>query len=172
MAMNPFNRLARPPVWATYALFTLVVASLMMQLWTLYTLNQVRTTVREQLIILADQVQAAQTSIISADFPVNQRVPIVTNIPVKKSVTVPIKTQVNVDSSVTVPLAGFNFQVPIRADIPVDTNVPVNIDETVAISTTVDLNLTIPIRIPVTNSSFEGILKELEQRLRALVGQL
>ena len=166
------RRLPQPPAWFTYLLFGLVLASLMLHLWSWYTVQQYRALAHEQLVSLADQVAQAQTSVITAEFPVNQRVPIRTTIPVKKGLVVPFSTRVKVDDTVTVPLAGFNVPVPIRADIPVNATVPITIDETVTISTTVELNLTVPIRLPVVNSSFEVVLKELEQRLRNLAGQL
>ena len=171
--MDPFvRRLPQPPAWFTYVLFGLVLASLALHLWSWYTVQQYRALAREQLVSLADQMAQAKNSVITAEFPVNQRVPINTTIPVKKSLTVPFSTRVKVDDTVTVPLGGLDFPVPIRADIPVNATVPITIDETVAISTTVQLNLTVPIRLPVANSSFEAVLNELEQRLRNLAGQL
>lgn len=166
------RRLPQPQPWVTYALLGMVIVSLLLHLLTWISITQFRALARAQVSELAKQVGEAQDDVLSADFPVEQLVPIRATIPVNKQLTIPVSTTVDVNDSVTVPLAGFEFPVPIRASVPINTTVPIVINQTVEVSTTVALKLDVPVRIPIAETSLKQYLQDLEQQLQKLAEQL
>ena len=155
--------------WAVPALTVLLVGSLILHVLTIMTLLHVRTLVKDQVAVMAREMEQVQSDVIRVTVPIKYSIPINTQVPIRKELIVPIRTTVKIDNSVTIPLntpfGETSFAVPIRAEVPVETTVPITLNETMPVSTVVDLDLTIPIELPLSNTPVAGYLERLRNIL-------
>jgi len=112
-------------------MLAMLTVSLIIHVLTLTRLFSVRNTLRDEIGSLADSVQAAKSSQVQYDLPINQQIPINLDLPVKQSLTIPIQTEVRIKQDITLPIdTGFgkiNIPVPIDAVVPINTTVTLKI---------------------------------------------
>lgn len=157
-------------------LTALIVASLLLHFVELLAIIRTRLFIKEQITALTAEVAQARQEVFSAQFALDQAVPVRADVPIQQTLRVPISTTVTINDQVdvplTTPLGDVTIPVPLNINVPVNTNVPVNISETVTISTTVDLNLDVPVRVPVSETSFADYLESLERYLTDLQSKI
>ena len=150
----------------------LVIFGLSLQIWTLFELSRARSTARQELNAVSQQLAILRNETFSLNVPINESIPIDTIVPVRQSLNVPISTTLFIDTFVTIPIdtpfGATTFDVPIRGNFPIRTNVPFDIETDVEVSTTVDLRLNVPINLPISETPFARLLEDLEQRLLIL----
>jgi hypothetical protein len=150
----------------------LLAVSLLIHALTIARLLSVRNTLRDEVARLADSVQAAKSSQVRYDLPIDQQLPINIDVPIKRALDVPINTQVRIKQDITLPVdTGFgtvNLPIPLDATIPISMTVPIALDQTVNISTTVPLKLNVPIQIDLGSGQISGYLDRLYQALEKL----
>lgn len=157
-------------------LFGLLFVSLVLHALTLFSLLRLRGFVREEIGGLVQELDLARDDVIRIDLPVNETVPIRTDVAIDKQLTVPFSTTVKIDTQfevpITTPFGTSSIPVPVKGDIPVSVDVPVNIQTTVPISTTVPLDLRFPIEIPLRETPLGNYLDKLRSVLVALSERL
>ena len=158
--------------WLTWVLLVLVLVSLAIHAVEIAAVLQARTVAKAQISALADQLQKAEGQDLTFDVKQTRGVPVQAVIPVQKTLTVPINTTVQIDQILNVPintpLGNTSINVPIKTSIPVNVSVPVTISETVAISTTFFMDTSVPVTIPLANTPFAAMIRDLRQQLLAL----
>lgn len=157
---------------AIAVLGTLLALSLLLHLWTFYTLYRTRTLVRNQLALLGSQVEEAQTSVARFEVPINQDVPINTTVPFDKTFNIPISTTVAISDYVDFPLFGAVIPVPVQFNAPVSATVPISVSTTFDLSTTIRVDLTVPIDVAVSETPLAPYLKRLREALAQLEEEL
>lgn len=162
--------------WITRVLAGLIAFSLLLHLLEFVIIFRTRAIVRDQITLLAQEIESAQQETLTLTLNVEQSVPVEASIPVQRNLTVPVSTTVTIDQVINLPidtpLGPYSIPVPIRADVPISTTVPIVLDETVDISTTVDLVLDVPIAINTGDTPFADYLEQLRLRLLDLRGTL
>jgi len=123
---------------------------------------------------VADLNELRQTTI-NITIPVNQKIPIKTEVPFKDTIKVPIHTTIPIDDKIQtqifIKMPDFGVDVPIDVSIPVKLDVPVNmevsvpIDRKIAIDTTIDLALDVPIALNIGETEFAGYIDRLRLTL-------
>jgi hypothetical protein len=153
----------------TWVLTVLVLLSLALHAVTIFALLQARTLAKEQLVLLADQLQKAEQQDLTFDIKQSRGVPVQALVPVQKQLNIPINTTVNIDQILNVPintpLGNTSINIPIKTSIPVNISVPVTISETLPVSTTFFIDADIPVTIPMSNTPLAGMLRDLRQQL-------
>lgn len=146
--------------------------SLLLHGLTIWRLLSLRSTLRDEVDQLSQRVVAAKSQTVSYDLPINERIPVNVDIPVREALTIPISTQVRIQQNVNLPidtgLGSFNVPVPIDVTIPVSTTVPININQSVTISTTVPIQLNVPIKLDMSSNQFAGYLDRIRDALLRL----
>jgi hypothetical protein len=157
-------------------MITLLAISLLIHALTVARLLSVRSTLRAEVEQLADTVQATKQQRVRYNLPIDQRLPIDIDVPIKRSLDVPINTEVQIKQDVTLPVdTGFgvvNIPVPIDAKIPINTTVPISFDQTINISTTVPIKLDVPIQVDMGSNQIAGYLDRLYAALIELRDKL
>ena len=155
-----------------WVLTVLVLVSLALNAVTIFALLQARTLAKEQIVLLADQLQKAEGQDLTFDIKQTRGIPVQAVVPVQKQLSIPINTTVNIDQVLNVPintpLGNTSINIPIKTSIPVNLTVPVAISETVTISTTFMLDGNVPVTIPMANTPFATMIRDLRQQLLAL----
>ena len=141
-------------------------------------LSDLGPTVGTSINDAVEGLRTFRTSTIEFDLPIDQTVPISTEIVIDRALQVPIQTTLPVDEvieteitidgpfGIDIPL---NVTVPIQLDFPIDLDVPIPINETVPIETSIPVNLTVPISIPVEGTELATLAASLEQGLASLL---
>ena len=186
--------------WPLVLLWGLLLLSLGLHLWTLLTLQRVRSLAHEQLGLLYTQVGQLNGEVLSLDLPVRQTlqvtttVPIrhtlqlTTTVPIRQQLTVPIDTTITLNEQVSIPLQApwgeVLLPIPLRAAVPVRTTIPVTIqqdvpvsvpvelDLRVPVSVPVELDLQVPVRLPLRTTPLDAYLERLQAGLTALAAAL
>jgi len=158
--------------WVVPTLAVLLGLSLLLHFWTFYTLYRTRSVIKQQLTVLADEVDVASNDVARLELPIRRAVPVQAAIPVSQQFTVPISTTFALSDEVSIPMLGTSIDVPISMDLPIRTQVPVTISQTVQLSTTVDLDLTVPLDLPIRQTPLGPYLDRLRESLRRLNQQL
>ena len=150
----------------------LLAISLLIHALTLSRLLSVRATLRDEVGRLAEAVQSAKQQQLSYDMPIDQRVPINIDVPIKRDLTVPINLNVPIKQQITVPidtgLGVVNIPVQLDTSVPISTSVPIAFDQTVNISTTVPIQLNLPVRIDLGSGQVGGYLDRVYAALLEL----
>ena len=156
----------------TWVLLGLVLVSLALHAVTIFAVLEARTIAKEQIVSLAGQLQKVEGQDLTFDIKQTRGVPVQAIIPVQKTLTVPISTTVLIDQILNVPintpLGNTSINVPIKTSIPVNLTVPVTISESVPISTTFFIDANVPVTIPLANTPFAVMIRDLRQQLLAL----
>ena len=156
----------------TWVLLVLVLVSLAIHAVEIAAALQARTAAKEQISALADQLQKVEGQDLTFDVKQTRGVPVQAVVPVQKTLNIPINTTVQIDQILNVPintpLGNTSINVPIKTSIPVNVTVPVTISETVAISTTFFMDTNVPVSIPIANTPFAAMIRDLRQQLLAL----
>lgn len=154
--------------WVVPTLSILLGLSLLLHFWTFYTLYRTRSVVKEQISLLATQVETASDEVARFDVPIKRAIPVHATIPVQKTLTVPISTTFAFSDSVSIPLLGTSIDVPVQMDVPINTQVPFTINESLDISTTVDLDLSVPVEVAINETPLAPYLDQLHDSLLEL----
>jgi hypothetical protein len=155
-----------------WVLTVLVLLSLALHAVTIFAVLQARTLAKEQLVLLAEQLQKAEQQELTFDIKQTRGVPVQAVVPIQKQLNIPINTTVNIDQVLNVPintpLGSTSINIPIKTSIPVNLTVPVTISETVLISTTFFIDANVPVTIPMANTPLASMLRDLRLQLLAL----
>lgn len=158
--------------WTVRLLLLLLSISLVLHLWTLWSLNRVRLLARAQVGELSRQIAQAQDEVLAFNLPVTSAVPVRASIPVQQQLTIPVSTTIRLREMVNVPISTpfgeQNLNFPVTVNVPVRAEVPITIDQTVAISTPVMIDMMIPIELSVSQTPFSLYLSNLERALAQL----
>jgi EmrB/QacA subfamily drug resistance transporter len=146
------------------------------------------TVLQNQLAELAPTVQAGldeavagliefETSTILFNVPINEVIPISTEVVLDRTIDVPINTILPIDETIdtTIQVNGpfgidipLDITVPIALDLPIDLAVAIPINETVPIDTSIPVNLTVPIEVQVQGTELATLAASLRQGLISL----
>ena len=146
------------------------------------------TLLQGQLAELAPTVQAGldeavagliefETSTILFNVPINETIPISTEVVLARTLDVPINTILPIDETIdtTIQVNGpfgidvpLDITVPIVLDLPIDLVVAIPINETVPIDTSIPVNLTVPIEVEVQGTELANLAASLRQGLLSL----
>ena len=146
------------------------------------------TQLQGQLAELAPTVQAGldeavagltefETSTILFNVPINEVIPISTEVVLDRTLEVPINTILPIEESfdTTIIINGpfgvdfpLDITVPIALDLPIDLNVAIPINETVPIETSIPVNLSVPIEVQVQGTELATLASSLREGLLSL----
>ena len=176
------TRLTAMRAWArtnvlTVVLIIFIILSTLINALTIGAIVRVRQVVRGHLTAAVTQVSAARQQTIHYDFPINQSFPVSTTVQLNETVDVPIDMTVPIKQTLTVPvevplLGPVELPVPLDFEVPISTTVTVPIDKEIPIATSVELNTNIPLEIDLGQPPLGDVLRNLEEVLRQLLGQL
>lgn len=141
-----------------------------------------------QLAELAPTVQAGldeavagliefETSTIIFNVPINEVIPISTEVVLDRTIDVPINMVLPIDETIdtTIRVKGpfgidipLDITVPIALDLPIDLAVAIPINETVPINTSIPVNLSVPIEVQVQGTELATLASSLRQGLLSL----
>ncbi|HUF98907.1 MAG TPA: hypothetical protein VMM60_12330, partial [Ilumatobacter sp.] len=120
-------------------------------------------------------------STISFNVPINETIPVQTEVVIKRTVQVPIKTSIPIketfDTTIEVETA-LGFSIPLDVTVPVDIEVPIDlvvdipIDETVPIDDEFSVDLDLPIAIDVGETELANLSESLAAGLESLQDML
>lgn len=120
---------------------------------------------------------AFEDSTISFPVDVDERVPVATSFPFRRTIDIPIDTSIPINEVIdtTIRIQGpLGVEIPIDVEVPVDLDVPVNlsvpftVDETVDIETTIRVDLAFPVSISVADTELATFAARLRTGLEAL----
>lgn len=151
--------------WAMPLLASLLLASLALNLVTIFTLLRARAIARDAIGNLAAQIEDASDDVLQLEVPIKQSVPINVTVPLRQQFTVPISTTVPFDDVIPLPVLGTTINIPIQTQFRIRTEVPVDIDTTVPINTSINVDLTVPLNVPVRETPLAAYLERLRQSL-------
>lgn len=132
--------------------------------------------VRERLVDAVAGLDAFRTSTIAFTVPINEEIPIDTEVVLDRTLNVPIQTSVPIDETIdtTIVVQGpfgseipIDVTVPVQLDLPVDVEVPISVNEVIPISTRVPVRLTLPVDVAVQGTELETLVTALRQGLAA-----
>jgi EmrB/QacA subfamily drug resistance transporter len=146
------------------------------------------TVLQAQLAELAPTVQAGldeavagltefETSTILFDVPINEVIPISTEVVLDRTIDVPINMILPIDETIdtTIRVSGpfgidipLDITVPIALDLPIDLAVAIPVNETIPINTSIPVNLTVPIEVQVQGTELATLAASLRQGLLSL----
>ncbi|NND02281.1 MAG: MFS transporter [Acidimicrobiia bacterium] len=118
-----------------------------------------------------------ENSTITFNVPINETIPINTEVVLDRVLQVPISTVLPIDETIdtTIIVQGpfgidipLDITVPILLDLPVDLEVAIPINETVPINTTIPVNLSVPIEVHVEGSELATLASSLRRGLISL----
>jgi hypothetical protein len=169
---------------AFYVLLSLVLLSLALNLLVLAGLWMARQVVIQALDTGIETVSSLRGETFEMTFPVQQTIPVRTDVPFHRTITVPvdltmpISEEIPIRETIVIPidtaLGTYKLRVPISLTIPIDLTVPVKteipftISETIPISTDVALNMSFPVAIDVSDTPLVGYLDDLRATLQAI----
>ena len=142
---------------------------------------------REQLVELSPQIEAGVDeaiaglrefgdSTIAFDVPIDEVIPIDTDVVINRTVEVPIKTEIpinqDIDTTIQVntPFGDIplDITVPVDVVVPIDLTVDIPIDETVPIQDEFPVQLDVPIAIDVSDTELKNLTESLATGLESL----
>ncbi len=146
------------------------------------------TLLQGQLAELAPAVQAGldeavagltefETSTIFFNVPINEVIPISTEVLLDRTLEVPLSTILPIDETIetTIRVDGpfgieipLDITVPIALDLPIDLDVAIPINETVPIDTSIPVNLSVPIEVQVEGTELANLAASLREGLLSL----
>lgn len=146
------------------------------------------TLLQGQLAELAPTVEAGldeavaglvefETSTILFNVPINETIPINTEVVLDRVLQVPINTILPIDETIdtTIRVSGpfgidipLDITVPIVLDLPIDLMVDIPINETIPITTAIPVNLSVPIEVGVEGTELAKLASSLRQGLISL----
>ena len=162
-------------VIAILALFNIFLGISLLSLRSqLFTIREQVSTALGGISVVIDNVQA---STFEYTFPINEELPIKTNIPIDFVAQVPINTTIPVNTTfkvpVEIPLVGTTYiSIPIIGDIPVNLVVDLPIKQTLPIDISVPIKLDVPIHIRVADTPLAQSLTDLQALFDELTVQL
>lgn len=118
-----------------------------------------------------------ETSTILFDVPINETIPIATEVVLNRTLQVPISTLLPIDETIetTITINGpfgidipLNITVPLALELPIDITVAIPIDETIPINTSIPVNLSVPIEVEVQGTELANLATSLRQGLISL----
>jgi type II secretory pathway pseudopilin PulG len=151
----------------------LAVASLVLNGFLLYSLNNVRQAAMHSLDAALAALEGLESKGLHYAYPFSDTLPIAVEIPVKQEMMIPIQEDFAINTEIKVPidagiLGTFVLNVPINTSIPLDVEVPVQISQTVLISTSLPLSLTVPIDIRAEDPPVQRFIDTLRRWLQEL----
>lgn len=146
------------------------------------------TGFQEQLVALEPEISAGVEeaitglrefgeSTISFNVPINETIPVQTEVVIQRTIEVPIKTSIPINESFQTTIeieTPLGFSVPLDVTVPVDIEVPVDlvvdipIDETVPIDDEFSVALDVPIVIDVGETELANLTESLVAGLESL----
>ena len=146
------------------------------------------TLLQGQLAELAPQVTAGldeavagltefEESTIVFDVPINEVVPISTEVVLDRTLQVPINTVLPINETIetTITVAGpfgidvpLDITVPLDLDLPIDLDVAIPVNETIPIETSIPVDLQVPISVDVAGTELAELAASLRQGLISL----
>lgn len=150
-----------------------ILALVMLDLLLLLQIQRITALPGEALGRGADQIARLRGETFQYNLALDQRIPIQTDVPIQRLLTVPISTTLPVNTNVTVPIdlpfgGRWNAVVPIRATVPISLTVQTPISDTLRVDTVVPVRADVPIVIRLDETPLKRYLEELEQTLRDL----
>jgi hypothetical protein len=169
---------------AFYVLLFLVLLSLAFNLLVLAGLWIARQATVQALDTSIETVSSLKGETFEMTFPVQQTIPVQTNVPFRRTMTVPvnltipISQEIPIRETIVIPintaLGTYKLQVPVSLTLPIDltvpikTEIPFTISETIPISTNVALDMSFPVAIDIGATPLAGYLDELGIMLQAI----
>ena len=154
-----------------------IILSTILSALTFGAVYRVREILRAQLETATEQIGTARQQTVYYDFPLQQSFPVSTTVQLNETLDVPVDTIVPVRQSIMVPVevpvvGRVELPVELDFDVPVSTTVTVVITKEIPIETSVDLNTSIPLEIDLAQPPLGDVLRELQEALEELLGQL
>jgi len=118
-----------------------------------------------------------ESSTITFNVPINETIPINTEVVLDRTLQVPISTLLPINETIdtTIVIQGpfgidipLDITVPIILDLPIDLDVAIPINETVPINASIPVNLSVPIEVQVEGSELATLASSLRQGLISL----
>jgi hypothetical protein len=160
-----------------WLLWIVAVAALVLNLYLIYTLLQVRAqagSVAAQAAVAVGDLRDASFNYqvqVRDSVPVNVEVPISRTVTLPISATVPISTVVQVP--VEIPVIGQRvLAVPIRTIIPIQLEQRIPISLTVPVNASIPVEIDIPIAIEIADTPLSGQLEQAQDYLNDAALQL
>lgn len=159
------------------ALWVIVILSLLLNVVMLRQVVIARQIARQSVSDAVELIGTLRTQTITYDVIVDENLVIDTDMPVNETIPVVIDQEIPIDIEVTVPVdtvlfGTINLDVPIKTDIPVYLEQPITIDQTFHINTAVPVYFEVPIEIRIEDTPADGLLDDLQTRLRRLENSL
>ncbi len=159
-----------------YILWSVVVISLLLNLFTIASLLSVRQQAGIAFANAAKSLEAVKTSRVEYMVKIDKEIPFAANVPINFTVQVPINQTIPINTTVNVPfktpLGTFPIDVPINTKIPINLTVDVPINKTVPIATNVPVKMDVPIVIILSETSFGKSLEDVQTALNKLAKDL
>ncbi|MFQ5577212.1 MAG: hypothetical protein ACE5G8_09530 [Anaerolineae bacterium] len=163
-------------------LFVLVIISLALNVflvWQWFSVyRQAQQLGRTAQLALAQAVAdlgELKESTIRVTVPVQEAVPIKTNVPFNQTITVPINESIpfehQIETQLLIEMPEFGVNVPIDVTVPIKTKVPVvltasaPVSVTIPVETTVPLNLEIPVALKIGDTGLAPYIDRLRAAL-------
>ncbi len=124
-----------------------------------------------------DELETFKTSTIAFDVPIDETIPIRTDVQLTRTISFPIDEVIPITQTIDTTIeidTGLGFEVPVDVSVPVDVEVPVQldvevpIDETVPVEVDIPVQLDVPIEIDVAGTELELLAGSLQEGLRSL----
>lgn len=118
-----------------------------------------------------------ETSTILFDVPINETIPIATEVVLNRTLQVPISTLLPIDQTIetTITINGpfgidipLDITVPLALELPIDLDVSIPVDETIPINTSIPVNLSVPIEVEVQGTELAKLASSLREGLISL----
>ena len=119
---------------------------------------------------LQDIIDKLETATIVYSVPLDTRLPIEINVPIKQTTVVTLTESVllNVPAGIIFPAGGGNLNATVAIELPPGLQLPIDLNTEVPLTTSVPIILDVPVRIPLAETELGPQFK----RLGALVDRL
>ena len=139
------------------------------------TLTELSPQIAEGVDTAITGLREFSSSTLSFDVPIDETIPIDTEIAIKRTITVPIKTEIPINQTIETTikidsLGGLplDISVPIDLVVPIDLDVDIPIDETIPISEEFPVQLDVPLDIDVGQTELANLTDALATGLESL----
>lgn len=128
------------------------------------------TLTRFAVTAITEQLSQLVTQTITLTVPINQQIPVATNVQLDETFEVPIQTTVPISTVIDVPvqlgiLGEITLDVPINLSVPIDLVVNVPFSEEIPINTTVPIVMDVPVVISLRDTPLAAQLEEWQATL-------
>jgi hypothetical protein len=141
-------------------------------------LAELAPAVEEGLAQAVAGLEAFAGSTIAFDVPIDESVPIETEIVLDRILQVPIEASLPIDQTIdtTITVQGpfgidipLDITVPIVLDLPIDLDVAIPVNESIPIAADVPVRLTLPVSVDVSATELGGLADSLRAGLEAFM---